>query len=106
MSFHKSINHIEECQKIISFLKAENLNDFADQLDCSIRYSSTGLEIVFTMFGILESVKDSGQVQSLETRKLIDFLINDLKKRGALYRFDNIKEINLFINCLHTYYDQ
>jgi hypothetical protein len=87
MSFYKSINHIEECQKIMSLLKAENLNDFADQLDCSIRYSSTGLEIVFTMFGILESVKDSGQVQSQETRKLIDFLINDLKKKGGIISF-------------------
>jgi hypothetical protein len=87
MSLHKSINHIEECQKIISLLKAENLNDFADQLDCSIRYSSTGLEIVFTMFGILESVKDSSEVQSQETRKLIDFLINDLKKKGGIISF-------------------
>jgi hypothetical protein len=87
MSFHKSINHIEECQKIISLLKAENLNDFADQLDCSIKYSSTGLEIVFTMFGILESVKDSGQIQSLETRELINCLIDDLKKKGGIISF-------------------
>ena len=76
-----SLDHIEEGHRIIERLKSEGLDELAEGIFRAIRYSFSGLELVYSLLNSLESAKESGSIKNDHTVLKIDNLIVDLKKK-------------------------